>query len=130
MRPHREVSCSWLKTHSRQAPANPANLDATRLSLHLQKLEVWIIWKRKQALRLLGAFMFSTERQFVSSRNMKVRYSVKASDQPSEKISCLSGCNLLPPVHVITARSSLYKRSVSNGDTQPRVLSSCNLLWY
>ena len=90
MRPHREVPCSWLKTHSPQAPATPltSTQHACSASLHLQKLEVWVIWKRKQALGCLDAVMFSTERRFVSSRNMKVRDTVKASDQLGVKISC------------------------------------------
>jgi hypothetical protein len=52
VRPHGEVSCSWLKSHSRQAPASPLNLtqQASSAFLPLEKLEVWIIWKRKQAL--------------------------------------------------------------------------------
>jgi hypothetical protein len=67
---------------------------------------------------------------FFKKNKGSIRDSVKDSDPSSVKISCFNLCNLFLSVHVVTAPSSFYKSSVSNGDTRPRNLSSCNLLWY
>jgi len=100
-----------------------ANLDATRLQCiptfkenrGLDNLE-----KKASATVVECRYVFNgTTIRFFKKNKGSIRDSLKATDQLGVKMSCFGRCNLFLPVHVVTAPSSFYKSSVSNGDTRP-----------
>ena len=110
-----DARCLRVKIAFPQRTCYPANLDATRLQCVPTFREIRDLdnLEKKASIAVVGCryVLNGMTIRFFKKNEGSITDSVKASDQSSVKIF-FSRCNLLLPVHVVTAPSSLYKSSV------------------